>query len=259
MEGPNPAAVAVSIVRSLLRMRRPAPIGVGHGDTGELAQVLCAVGSRGPKGLHESAPLLDGVISTMALTDPDQLGRDGALAFWLDLYNAGALALAARAAATGEASVLRVPGAFSAPFVTVAREALSMDAIEHAKIRRFGDPRIHAALVCGSISCPTLRPTPYSGTDLDVTLDDQMRTFLQRGGLSIDRGASTVHLSRVFSWYGADFARPRRMPTFVPASRRRVLAALKPWTELDTAEWIDGSRPAIEFQSYDWGLRCTLG
>jgi hypothetical protein len=57
-------------------------------------------------------------------------------------------------------SVLRMPGAFSAPFVTVAGERLSLDAIEHAKIRRFADPRIHAALVCGSVSCPTLRPPP---------------------------------------------------------------------------------------------------
>jgi hypothetical protein len=259
VQGPNPIVVAASIVRSLLTVRRPNPTGSGHADVARLAAILGAVESDGPKALVASASRLDAVIASLATVDPDRFDRNGALAYWLDLYNAGALALAARAAASDEVSVLRIPGAFSAPFVTVAGERLSLDAVEHAKIRRFADPRIHAALVCGSVSCPTLRPAPYSGTELDVTLADQMRSFLARGGLEVADGGAVVRLSRVFSWYGSDFARPHRMPTFRPASGRRVLAGLRPWIDAGTLEVLDRSDPKVEYQSYDWGLRCTLG
>ncbi|MGF1667287.1 MAG: DUF547 domain-containing protein [Acidimicrobiia bacterium] len=259
MQGPNPLVVVASILRSLATVRNPNPEGSGHADGAELASILCAVETGGPRALAASAAHLDALIASMATLDPDGFDRNGSLAYWLDLYNAGALALAARAAASGEASVLRVPGAFSAPFVTVAGERLSLDAVEHAKVRRFADPRIHAALVCGSVSCPTLRPTPYSGTELAATLTDQMRSFLLRGGLEVSAQGDVVRLSKVFSWYGSDFVRPRRMPTFLPASGRRVLASLRPWIDADTLGVLDRSAPKVDYQSYDWGLRCTLG
>ena len=126
-------------------------------------------------------------------------------------------------------SALRVPGAFNVSWVTVGRESLTLTDIEHGKIRRFGDPRIHAALVCGSVSCPTLRHQPYQG-DIDEQLDDQMRSFLAIGGAVVDRDNGTLRLSRVLLWYGRDLVAPRRMPTLLPArpplarGRRSALA-----------------------------------
>ena len=259
MDSPNPVSVGISIVRSLATVRRPRPSGSGRADAGRYGEVLSGVARGGPPALTGAAGALDEVIGRLAEVEPDELGRDEALAFWLDLYNAGALALAARAAADGESSVLRVPGGFGRPFVTVSGESLSLDAIEHAKVRRFGDPRVHGALVCGSVSCPTLRPEPYSGTDLGRALDDQMRAFLSGGGLEADRSGGVVHVSRVFSWFGGDLVRPHRMPTFLPARRRAVVAALQPWIDLELADWIVETRPEIRYQPYDWGLRCTVG
>ena len=62
------------------------------------------------------------------------------IAFWINMYYAGALR-AARAPADGLDSVLRVQGAFHRPFVTVAGEHLSLNAVEHAKLQRLGNPR----------------------------------------------------------------------------------------------------------------------
>jgi hypothetical protein len=126
-----------------------------------------------------------------------------------------------------------------------------LDAIEHGKIRRFGDPRIHGALVCGSVSCPTARSQPYTGVGLSQQLDDQMRGFLGGGGAAGDGEA--ILLSRVFLWFGADFVRPGRMPTFIPARSRSVLRALQAWVPED----LKGDRQ-VRFQSYDWGLRCAV-
>jgi hypothetical protein len=191
-------------------------------------------------------------LSKMANVEPDTLSRDEALAFWINLYNAGAIQLATEAFLAGADSVLRTPGGFSAPIATISGEALSLDAIEHGKIRRFGDPRVHGALVCGSLSCPTVRSLPYTGADLDRELDDQMRSFLLRGG-AIDGGDGVVRLSRVLLWFGSDFARPARMPTFLPVSKRRTLEVIGEWLPPELA---DSMR--VEFQSYDWSLGCQV-
>jgi len=254
MDGPNPLAVALSIVRSLFTTGRPS-FGDAPGPSHEiLAMVLDDLARSGMRALGARRQDLAAYLSHMEVIDPSTLDRQASLAYWLNVYNAGALALAGAAALEGAPSVLRVPGGFSSPFATIAEERLSLDAIEHGKIRRFKDPRIHGALVCGSVSCPTLRPTPYAGPGLDDQLEHQMRTFMSGGGVQYDATTNTLHLSRVFLWYGGDFVRPHRMPTFIPARQAHLLNALRPWMAGHVT-----SDASIAFQSYDWGLRCAVG
>ncbi len=221
--------------------------------------MLAAVADGGGPALAEARPALDRYRWRLHALDPDSLGRGEALAYWVNLYNAEALALAADAAAAGAGTVLRVPGAFDRRHATVAGEPLSLNDVEHGKVRRFRDPRVHGALVCGSVSCPTLRPEPFRGADVGAQLEDQMRRFLAAGGAAADRAAGVLRLSRVFLWYGADFARPHRMPAFLPASARRVADAVRPWLEPQAAQWVVARRPRVAFQPYDWGLSCAIG
>lgn len=250
MNGPNPISVAWSVLVAR-RKRRPEPTGTtGRVDHGQLGSVLGAIATDGVAALPGQRTPLMAYVDSLTRMDPDTLNRSGALAYWLNLYNAGALLLAGRAFSAGESSVLRLPGGFTDPVTQVAGEQLSLSDIEHGKIRRFKDPRIHAALVCGSVSCPTLRYEPYRGAELDAQLEDQMRAFLAAGGAYVEDG--TRWLSRVFLWYGSDFVYPARMPTVLPATRRQVARALRPWLE-----------PALQarrvaFQPYDWTLACSV-
>ncbi|RZV42150.1 MAG: DUF547 domain-containing protein [Acidimicrobiia bacterium] len=256
MEGPNPLAAGLSMLRAR-RVGRPRSSGTARAPgSGELGLILESVRLQGVAALPDLLDDLDQYTLEQSRVDPDELTHDDALAYWLNLYNAGALVLAGEAFATATGSVLRLPGAFTSPFVTVAGESLSLDAVEHGKIRRFGDPRIHSALVCGSASCPTLRFEPYEGARLDEQLDDQTRSFLEGGGAVIDE--DTLRLSRVFLWYGADFVRPRRMPTFMPAGKRQVAEALTPWLPDQHTRWLRSGRRSIAFQSYDWSLACSV-
>ncbi|MGI9649072.1 MAG: DUF547 domain-containing protein [Acidimicrobiia bacterium] len=256
MDGPNPISVGLSVLKAR-RVARPRP---GHraGDPSHaaLAGILEAVRAHGVAALSGRLDELDTYARTLAETRPDDLSPDGALAYWLNLYNAGALTLAGEAVATRQQSVLRLPGAFTREFVTVAGESLSLNDVEHGKIRRFRDPRIHAALVCGSASCPTLRFEPYVGERLEGQLDDQIRSFLAAGGSVIED--DVLKLSRVFLWYGADFVHPDRMPTILPAPRRRVASALRTWLPNDQQDWLRSGCRRIAFQPYDWSLACSV-
>ncbi len=258
VRGPNPIAVAWSMLLAL-RSQHPHPTGSATVDHSALRPTLTQLQRHGTPALPDLRDELARYRRQLEDVAPDTLSRDEALAYWLNLYNAGALDLAAASTIAQSPSVLRVPGGFRRPWATVAGETLSLDAIEHGKIRRFGDPRIHGGLVCGSASCPTLRYEPYGGAALDAQLDDQLRSFLTAGGAVADRREGVLRLSRVFLWYGADFVRPQRMPTWVPASKRRIAAAVAPWLDEATAAWLQAERPSIEFQPYDWSLACAVG
>ena len=253
---PNPIAVAISILRAR-RTHRPDPSGTGMVESADLAHILEMLRTDGISTLPAERGSLDGFRERMQTTDPDALSRDGALAFWLNLYNAGALAIASDAFEDGASTVLRTPGVFDATWATIAGESLSLNDIEHGKIRRFGDPRIHGALVCGSASCPTLRYEPF-GENLDDQLDDQMRSFLAGGGAAVDRTTGTLRLSRIFLWYGGDFTRPHRMPTLLPSRKNDLSNVVARWLPDIDADWVVSTSPKVEYAAYDWGLACSI-
>lgn len=254
MAEPNVLKVLAGIVKVLLTTSRPMPLGTESYDHSALKPVLSELEAKGLAGVVEARGELTTYLKGVADVDPNLLNPSQALAFWINLYNAGVIELAIDALEDGRGSVLGVPGGFSRPTVDVKGERLSLDAIEHGKVRRFKDPRIHGALVCGSLSCPTLQADPYEGDDLDTQLDNQMRAFLGGGGAVAGEEARQLALSRIFLWYGPDFVRPRNMPAFLPVSKARLRSSIEPWLSPDLAE-----RDQVVFQSYDWSLACTIG
>lgn len=251
---PNPLLVAWSALVAR-RTAAPAPSGEGEAPVESLLPVLAALERGGLAAAAHHRGELEAHLEGAAVTDPDRLSRAGALAFWINLYNALAIAQALRAHRQGHDSVLRLPGAFRRTVIQVKGEALSLDRIEHGKVRRFKDPRIHGALICGTLSCPTLRAEPYRAPALDDQLDDQLCTFLAQGGARRHQGR--LVLSRIFLWYGADFVRPQRMPTLVPSRPSRVAEALRPWLGPELRQWLD-REPSVSFAPYDWSLGCQV-
>lgn len=255
--GPSPLKAAWSMLHAR-RLRTPRPAGTVVVDHVALSRVLDQIRTDGVKSLAGAASDLEAYRDVLSSIDPDGLTRDESLAYWINLYNAGALHRAGHAYSKDYSSVLRVPGAFSAPWATVSGETMSLDDIEHGKIRRFGDPRIHGSLVCGSVSCPTLRDEPFNGALLDKQLDDQMRQFLAGGGARLERESNTLRLTKVLKWYGGDFVRPQHMPTLRPAGASRLSMAIVPWLDPHDAAFLIVEHPKVVFAPYDWGLGCSV-
>ena len=118
----------------------------------------------------------------------------------------------------------------------------SLDAIEHKILRmHFNDVRIHAALVCASISCPVLAPEAYRPESLDDQLDRAMDRFLRdpsRNRIFDD----PPRLSKIFDWYEDDFESDGGVWAYVlgrldATERARVKTVGK-----------------LEFMDYDWSL-----
>ncbi len=250
------------VLRSLWRANRsrpPGPTGSGTFDHESLAPILDLVARSGIAGASSLREELADYRRSLGIVDPDQLNRDEALAFWINLYNAEVLAAAVVAREEGLDSLLRIPDAFDRRRCTIAGEALSLDDIEHGKIRRFGDPRIHAALVCGSVSCPSLPAEPMRGVDLHDLLDAATTSFLAEGGTVADPDAGELRLSRIFMWYGADFVYPNTMPRWRPMARRSIALSLRRWMSDEEVRWLESERPRIHFLPYYWTLACRVG
>ena len=177
-------------------------------------------------------------------------GRAEAIAFWINAYNI--LAIDTVAAAYPIKSIrdlnLVMSPIWRKKVGTVAGRPRSLDEIEHEILRPMGEPRIHAALVCASASCPTLLREPWRADGLDARLDAAMQGWLRdpRKGFKLDRESKTVWLSSVFDWFGVDFG----------DGEPELLLYIEPHLPRQDRDWLrsNGDVVDVEYLPYDWRL-----
>ena len=182
----------------------------------------------------------------------DLASRAERLAFWINAYNVLAIDVVLQhypVASIKDAGGLLTP-VWKIEAGRVGGRVVTLHEIEHEILRPMGDPRIHAAIVCASTSCPSLAREPFTASRLDAQLDAALAAFLtdSRKGLAVDRGAGTVRLSKIFDWFEEDFA-PQ-------GGVLAVVAAHAPEAE---RAWLRerGSKARIAYFDYDWRLNDT--
>lgn len=160
------------------------------------------------KALKADKPALDRLRAQMAAVDPSSLSRPEQLAYWINLYNVNVVGVVVdnypvesiRDVSTDPIVRLNV---FKKPYVKVKGGTMSLDDVEHQKIREgFKDPRIHFAINCAAESCPPIRPEPYVGARIDRQLDDQTRKFLNA---TVRVEGDTVRVTKILDWFKDDF------------------------------------------------------
>ena len=187
------------------------------------------------------------------------------IAFFLNLYNV--LAVDGVVAFGIQKSVMEVPSFFSTVAYQVGPHVLNLDQIENGVLRVNGphpatkrrlfapddprlslcpsrvDPRIHAALVCASTSCPPF--AFYDAERLDAQLDLAAAGYVE-GDVRVRDDARRVDLPITFYYYGGDWGRRDEIFAFLV---RHTSGVLRESLERARAEDF-----AFEFQRYDWSL-----
>lgn len=145
--------------------------------------------------------------------------------------------------------------------VVVAGKKLSFDKIEHGIIRRsknkyslgfFGkicvdryekkfrvkkvDARIHLALNCGALSCPAV--AKYNYKMIEKQLEQSSKIHLKNTSV-YDKENNEVLISRLFSWFRADFG-----------DKDEVRAMLKKHDIIPK-----DATPSIKYDEYDWTMK----
>lgn len=166
------------------------------------------------------------------------------IAFYLNAYNLLAMH---KVAEHWPLQKLKSLGSFYRPVWThyagqVCGEKMTLRQLEHGILRKLGEPRIHFALNCASVSCPDLRAEPYVAERLEAQLEDQTRVFLSQANKGMEIQGHRLTLSPLFDWFSEDFA---------PSGG--VLAFLQPYLPANQGEW-----KIAGYFEYDWEINDHL-
>lgn len=148
------------------------------------------------------------LISQIEGSQPAALrSSDERLAFYINAYNVYAIKMVID---NMPMDSIRDAGSLFTPVWkktvgTIAGEPVTLDQIEHAILRSMGEPRIHFAIVCASLSCPNLRREAYRAEKLEQQLEDQTKMFLQDDTKGVELDGSRARFSQIFDWFEEDF------------------------------------------------------
>ncbi|MBT4761083.1 MAG: DUF547 domain-containing protein [Bdellovibrionaceae bacterium] len=92
-------------------------------------------------------------------------------------------------------------------FFTFLGKKSHLDNIEHGMIRKqFNEPRIHFAVNCASIGCPSLQAKAFTEHNLEELLEAGTKNFLSNKVKNrLNKKNKKLKLSKIFKWYGEDF------------------------------------------------------
>ena len=80
----------------------------------------------------------------------------------------------------------------------------SLDNIEHNVIRPLADPRIHFAINCASVGCPSLKAEIFDGNQIDMQLDKVVTNAL-KNPLHLRMVNNKLSTTQLFEWFSKDF------------------------------------------------------
>ena len=221
--------------------------------------------------LEASRSGLDRYLERLAAVEPATLAaasRDARLAFWINAYNACMLRLVVDHYPIEEGggllqrvknlvadrpsnSVWQIDDTFTRHHCPVAGEPRSQDEIEHEIIRPMGEPRIHFAVNCAAVSCPSLDDQAYTADELDAQLERQVRRFMatpRHFALEENADGPVLRLNKVLDWYKEDFGGVDGLVAFF---RERVEGARR--------ALLDDPALEVRFREYDWTLNDVEG
>jgi hypothetical protein len=224
----------------------PAAHAADHGPWDALLKQFVAEGRVDYVGFAAQRASLEAYLSGLGAVDPAALGSpQEALAFWINAYNACVIQEVLDRYPLR--SVKDVRGFFDRERCRVGGGALTLNEIE-AKGRALGDWRIHFGLVCGSTSCPPLRPEAYQAARVSEQLDDQAARFLNDPvhGFRVD--GNVMWVSKIFKWYANDFV---PSGSLTPAS---LWPLIDRYVTREESLFADPTRLTLKFLDYDWTL-----
>lgn len=194
---------------------------------------------------------LDGYLRHLSAANPQAgASREAKLAFWINAYNAVTIRGILREYPTSSIRnhTAKVFGynIWDDLLLNVGGNDYSLNQIEHEILRKFGEPRIHFAIVCASISCPRLLSEAYTREELSRQLAENTRHFFaQPGNFRYDAARREIHLSSILKWFAEDFG----------TDRSTQLATIAPYLPSEPARTAaERGGGSVSYLSYDWAL-----
>jgi hypothetical protein len=164
-------------------------------------------------------------------------------AFWINAYNAYTIYLILHAMdAEKITSIMDIKKegktAWKIPFAKVGGTTYTLDHIEHEILRKtLFDPRIHVGVNCASNSCPKLGNVAFTEENIEVTLEQLMKDFINNPN-SNKISTKKIQISSIFDWFQEDFTK-----------KTTVIDYLNKYSETKI-----NLNAKVSYLKYDWSL-----
>jgi hypothetical protein len=182
--------------------------------------------------------------------NPEGLPVDAQIAFWINVYNIGAINLILKYYPVDSIRNIRInilKNPWNKQVIRVNGKDYSLAFIEHGiLLGRYKKKMIHFGIVCASISCPELSRTVYTGVNLNRVLNRQARIFLQNKekGIRVDRGNKRVYVSKIFKFDAKSFSR----------GKADIIPFVLPFVDNPDREYLKKGDYELKFLPYNWDL-----
>ncbi len=213
--------------------------------------------------------VLDRYLGQLAAASPDSHpdlfpSEADRLAYWINAYNAGAIALVLEHYPIDTVRderrftyffLPRGAGFFVFQRIRLGRELVNLYDLENRIVRkRFDDPRIHFALNCASRGCPRLPSEAFDPKRLDEQLERETRRFFsEERNLRVDTETGTLRLSSILAWYRGDFT--GWLVREAPDEEATLAAYAARYASDATRDAIESAGDLrVGFERYDWRL-----
>ncbi|SLN25359.1 DUF547 domain-containing protein [Oceanibacterium hippocampi] len=197
---------------------------------------------------------LDGYLGALQGIAISGFNRAEQMAYWINLYNALTVKVVLDHYPVATIRDIDIsPGLFSngpwdAALATVEGQELTLNDIEHRILRPIlRDPRVHYAVNCASVGCPSLAPRAWRGSALDRMFDEAAAAYVN-SSRGIRAVAGGIEVSRIYDWYRDDF----------PPGEAGLLGHFRRHAKAPLAGLL-AERPTIEGHFYDWSLNGITG
>lgn len=188
-------------------------------------------------------------LSRVKKTDYKNFTKNEKLAFLINAYNAFTIYWVVKSipvkSIKDTTHFLTTPWKQDIPDYKLLGEKFTLDEIEHEKIRKnFSEPRIHFAVNCASVGCPSLRQSAYTSKNLDKELQEAEKEFFKNPN-KFKVVSNQVFISPIFDWYGDDFIKKFKSIESYISVRAKTY---------EVAPNLSSKSLKITFLNYDWSL-----
>ena len=189
-------------------------------------------------------------IEMLSCANPQlQNTREAEMAYWINTYNAvtieGILRVYPTTSIKNHTKVIGQNIWKRLWFQYGGTGRINLESIEHQKLRKMGDARIHFAIVCASIGCPRLLNEAYTSQQLAKQLQVNTQDFFSRSqNLQFDPNRRVLRMSKIMEWYGTDFG---------PTTNDQIRALASYFPQNVQAQLSQGGY-SVGYLGYDWNL-----
>jgi len=165
------------------------------------------------KGFKADRATLQEYLQLLSYKTPDDTwSQEDKLAYWINAYNAFTVKLIIDKYPIKSIKDINKPWDYR--FFKLGSTWYTLNDIEHGRLRKMNDPRIHFAIVCASISCPKLQNEAFVASKINEQLDAVASKFLADSTKN-NLNENTIKLSRIFKWFAKDFKKDGSLIDFL--------------------------------------------